>query len=104
MALLSTKADFSSERQLHAELHLPRLLRTEDAAEVWRSEDAVRHVEICAVEEVEDFPARFELPATNTPHTGESDVRRAEARNDAAVERSAAKGKCHEQRERHCVK
>ena len=51
------------ERQLHPKLHLPRLLRAEDASEIRRAEDPVRHVEICAVEQIEDFPRRSPAPA-----------------------------------------
>src|SRR5215470_14613284 len=90
-----------SKGQLHPKLHLPRLLRAEDAPEVRRAEDAVGDVEVRAVEQVEYLPARLELAtAANAPRAGKRDVGGAEARADDAVPRCAAKGEWRGQGER----
>src|SRR4051812_8363786 len=89
----------ASEHQLHTELHLPRLLRTEDASEVRRAEDPVRHVEVGPVEQIEHFQPGLELTAAGDgPCARQRDVGGAEARPDDAVARRAAererRGQC----------
>jgi hypothetical protein len=51
---------FLLESEAHSELHLARVPGAGDAAEVRTSEDAVRHIEIRAIEKVEDLPSQFE--------------------------------------------
>jgi hypothetical protein len=53
-----------SETDARAQLHLARILRAEDASEVGVAENAVRQVEVGAVEQVEDFPAELEVGRT----------------------------------------
>src|SRR5262245_56608546 len=92
------------ERQLHAKLHLPRVLRTEDASEVRGAEDSIRHVEVCPIKQIEHVPAGLELAtAANTPRARERDVGSAEAGRDDAVARRAAEGKRRGQRERRGI-
>ena len=57
-----------SERELQAELHLPRGLGAEDAAKVRRERDAIWHVEIGAVEEIEYLPAKLDPRARGKLH------------------------------------
>ena len=88
------------ERQPQPELHLARVLRAEDAAEVPRAEDAARDVEVRAVEEIEDFPAEFQVGgARKAPRLGDRQIHVDEPRPEHAVARGAAERELRRQGE-----
>jgi hypothetical protein len=89
-----------SEDHSGAELQLARSTRTEDAADVRRAEDPIGHVEVDAVQEIDDLAAELEADAARQRDVlldRQVDVRIA-GREDA-VALGAAEGERRRQRE-----